>query len=64
MFYSERLISECQTFVKKPDGKVEADVGTHDDTVMAMGIAIQMHMHTPKTEVWKERKKLQISYRR
>ncbi|MFX0022185.1 MAG: hypothetical protein ACFE9S_07650 [Candidatus Hermodarchaeota archaeon] len=64
IFYSERLISECQTFIKAPDGKVEADVGTHDDTVVAMGIALQMHLLTPKSEAWLCRKKLEISYRK
>lgn len=64
IFYSERLISECQTFVIRPDGKIEGDTGCHDDCVMAMGIALQMHLNTPMTEKWKERKKLQISYRR
>ena len=64
IFYSERLINECLTFIKTPEGKNEADKGCHDDLVMAAGIALQMAISTPRTEAWKERKRLQIKYRR
>jgi hypothetical protein len=63
-FYSERLISECQSFIINPKGRPEAAQGTHDDLVFAAGIALQMDLRVPKTEAWKERKRLQISYRR
>lgn len=63
-FYSERLISECQSFIVNPKGRPEAAQGTHDDLVFAAGIALQMDLRAPKTEAWKTRKRLQISYRR
>lgn len=64
IFYSERLIHECMNFQKSPDGKVEHAPGAHDDLVFAAGIAIQMHYLTPKSEMWKTRKRIQISYRK
>ena len=39
MFLSPRLLEECRTFVRHPDGTCSAAAGTHDDTVMAMAIA-------------------------
>ena len=44
---SEALISECFSFVRNPKGKPEAQAGCHDDAVMAMAIAIQMHQQMP-----------------
>ncbi len=39
MFLSPRLLEECRTFVRHPDGSCSAVSGAHDDTVMAMAIA-------------------------
>jgi hypothetical protein len=39
MFRSERLLNECRTFVRDRDGRASGAQGTHDDCVMAMGIA-------------------------
>jgi len=39
MFLSPRLLEECRTFIRHPDGSCSAAKGTHDDTVMAMAIA-------------------------
>ena len=39
MFLSPRLLEECRTFIRHPDGTCSAASGTHDDTVMAMAIA-------------------------
>ena len=39
LFVSRRLLEECRTFVRRPDGSTAAASGTHDDTVMAMAIA-------------------------
>jgi hypothetical protein len=39
MLLSPRLLEECRTFVRHPDGSCSAAAGTHDDTVMAMAIA-------------------------
>jgi hypothetical protein len=36
---SARLLTECRTFVRHPDGAAAAASGTHDDCVMAMAIA-------------------------
>ncbi len=40
IFSSSRLLAECRTFVRQRDGRVEAASGSHDDCVMAMGIAM------------------------
>ncbi len=39
-FQSRRLLAECRTFVRQPDGRTGAQAGTHDDRVMAMAIAL------------------------
>jgi hypothetical protein len=40
MFLSPRLLEECRTFVRHGDGGCSAAAGAHDDTVMAMAIAL------------------------
>jgi hypothetical protein len=42
-FQSRRLLAECRSFVRLPDGGTGARAGTHDDRVMAMaiGLAVQ-----------------------
>ena len=40
LFASPRLLEECRTFVRHPDGSSSAANGTHDDTVMSMAIAL------------------------
>ena len=37
--HSPALLDELQTFVAKPDGKMAAQHGSHDDCVMALAIA-------------------------
>ena len=39
MFFSPRLLEECRTFIRHPDGTCAAAAGAHDDTVIAMAIA-------------------------
>ena len=39
-FQSRKLLAECRSFVRTPDGKSGARAGTHDDRVMAMAIAL------------------------
>ncbi len=39
-FMSRRLLAECRSFVRKPDGSTGARAGTHDDRVMAMAIGL------------------------
>lgn len=40
IFHSSRLLSECRTFIRHPDGSSSAAAGSHDDCVMAMAIAL------------------------
>ncbi len=40
LFLSRRLLVECRSFVRLPNGSVGAQAGTHDDCVMAMAIAL------------------------
>ena len=42
LFHSTRLLEECRTFVRHPDGKAAAAPGAHDDLVMAMAIALDV----------------------
>lgn len=49
------FIRECMSYVKKDDGSMAAQEGQHDDTVMAMAIALQMADWSPyDTEYAKE----------
>jgi len=40
-FQSRRLLGECRSFVRLPDGRSGARPGTHDDRVMAMAIGLE-----------------------
>jgi hypothetical protein len=40
LFKSRRLLNECRTFVRHPDGNSGAAGGSHDDCVMAMAVAL------------------------
>lgn len=40
IFQSRRLLAECRSFVRLPNGNMGAQAGAHDDLVMAMAIAI------------------------
>lgn len=40
LFMSRRLLAECRSFVRLPNGSTGARAGTHDDRVMAMAIAL------------------------
>jgi hypothetical protein len=40
IFRSPRLLNECRTFIRRPDGNSSAAAGSHDDCVMAMAIAL------------------------
>jgi len=39
-FQSKRLLAECRSFVRLPNGSSGAQAGTHDDRVMAMAIGL------------------------
>jgi hypothetical protein len=40
LFSSARLLRECRSFVRKADGAPSAASGAHDDTIIAMAIAL------------------------
>jgi len=40
LFNSKRLLQDCRTFVRYSDGECSAAAGAHDDTVMAMAVAL------------------------
>ena len=39
-FMSQKLLAECRSFVRLPNGRTGAQAGTHDDRVMAMAIGL------------------------
>ena len=39
-FQSKRLLAECRSFVRLPNGSSGARAGTHDDRVMAMAMGL------------------------
>lgn len=41
-FRSIRLLEECRTFIRHPDGSASAATGAHDDCVMAMALALEV----------------------
>lgn len=51
VFKSKRLLQECRTFVRHPDGTCAAGSGAHDDTVMAMAIAQVVRSEMPKLPI-------------
>ena len=42
LFNSPRLLEECKTFIRQPNGAASAAAGAHDDCVIAMAIAQQV----------------------
>ena len=40
-FQSRKLLAECRSFVRRPDGRSGARPGTYDDRVMAMAIGLE-----------------------
>ena len=44
---SREIIGEMKSFVKNSKGKPEAQLGTHDDLVIATGVAYQMYKSVP-----------------
>ncbi len=46
-FQSRKLLAECRSFVRLPDGGSGARPGTHDDRVMAMAIGLAATCHLP-----------------
>jgi len=47
LLMSERLLSECRTFVRRSNGSPAAAPGAHDDCVLAMAIAQQVRQVVP-----------------
>ena len=48
--YDKRVIDELRDFVWDAHGKPCAETGRHDDCVMALGGAIQLHQRCPYNE--------------
>lgn len=42
LFQSRRLLLECRSFVRLPNGRTGAQSGAHDDCVMAMALALSV----------------------
>jgi hypothetical protein len=47
-FQRRKLLAECRSFVRLPDGGSGARPGTHDDRVMAMAIGLGAREELPK----------------
>lgn len=45
--HDQETVSECMTFVFDRNGRMDAQEGCFDDRVMALAIAVQMHMQGP-----------------
>lgn len=53
--YSARLVDEERSFVRKPNGKREHQVGSHDDLLFAAMGAFQLHLTCPRKVVsWED----------
>ena len=50
--YSPIMIDELQTFVMQPNGRMAAQYGSHDDCVMALGLAVSAKTNTAGQGVW------------
>jgi hypothetical protein len=48
-FQSRKLLAECRSFVRRPDGGSGARPGTHDDRVMAMAIGLEARAEMMKS---------------
>lgn len=48
--YSENLVNEILTLIRKPTGKIEAAPGEHDDCVMAYLIGLYVYLHASNLE--------------
>ena len=48
VIHDERTLSQMGSFVKNEKGKPVAQIGTYDDSVIAIAIAYQMYKHMPE----------------
>lgn len=48
--YTENLVNEILTLIRKPTGKIEAGPGEHDDCVMAYLIGLYVYLHASNLE--------------
>jgi hypothetical protein len=51
LFHSRKLLAECRSFVRLPNGNVGARSGAHDDRVMAMSIGLAARAELLKRRV-------------
>lgn len=49
--YDLIFIRECMTYIRDPRGRTNAQIGQHDDTVMATAIALQLFEWNPISQV-------------
>jgi hypothetical protein len=49
-FQSRRLLAECRSFVRSPDGRSGARPGAHDDRVLAMAMALAARAELVETK--------------
>lgn len=49
--YDKIFIRECMTYIRDARGRTNAQIGQHDDTVMATAIALQLFEWNPITQV-------------
>ena len=54
LFSSIRLLEECRTFVRHPDGSISAANGTHDDLVMSMAVALAVRAEVAPSPAQRE----------
>jgi hypothetical protein len=52
LFSSRRLLTECRSFVRRPDGSAAAAPGAHDDCIMAMAIAQAVRTEGQRRPRW------------
>ena len=58
-----KFLDECPTFCLNPDGKYEALSGSHDDIIMATGIAIQcLKTYCKQRKIHSEQRQMQPAY--
>jgi hypothetical protein len=53
-FQSRRLLGECRSFVRLPNGSSGARAGTHDDRVMAMAIGLEARAELATGRCWRK----------
>lgn len=61
---SAKLVNECFTFVRNNKGRPEAQVGCHDDLVVAGAIGLMVHQHCPMSRPISSQEKVKRKIKR